>query len=277
MKRRVKVPPNRFWIASRFFPYLGGKHFLVKHLLRLVPPHKVYVEVFGGAAALLFAKERSPHEVYNDLDSNLYNLFIVVRDRRKEFVKKLEWVPYSRELYQRWTKDLDAGRILDPVERAVAFCYCMRAAFSGRWRAGWAFSRSGSDRAKIWAKFPEAVESIAERISAVNVDHKDFRACIKTWDTSETFFFLDPPYLDTLQARTVISFTEQDHKDLAEILSHIKGKWLLTYNDHPLIRRLYDDSKFIVRRIRCQLASRKWGQGPRRAALVNLVIRNYDL
>jgi len=132
----------KFWIASRFFPYLGGKHFLVKRLLPLVPPHEVYVEVFGGAAALLFAKDRSPVEVYNDVDKELVNLFTVVRDRKDKFLKRLEWLPYSRELYYRFMADIDAGKITDPVERAAAFYYCMRSSFSGRWHARWAFGRA---------------------------------------------------------------------------------------------------------------------------------------
>jgi len=269
----------RFTIASRFFPYLGGKHYLAKRLLRLAPPHRVYVEVFGGAAALLLAKQPSLIEVYNDLDSSLVNLFTVVRDQRQKFEERLKWLPYSRELYSRFTKDLDAGRITDPVERAVAFCYCMRAAFSGRWGAGWAYSKKTGDRARAWANFTHNIDWIADRLRKVHIDHLDYKRCIKNWDTPDTFFFLDPPYPETHQARTVIPFQEQDHKNLAKILHRVKGKWLLTYNDHPLVRQLYRGKGLIITKIRCQMASRKWGQGPRvgKGALVNLAIRNYKL
>ena len=265
----------RFHIASRFFPYLGGKHFLVRRLLPLIPQHRVYVEIFGGAAALLFAKERSPVEVYNDLDSDLVNLFEVVRDRKEEFMKRLEWLPYSRELYERYLRDLDERRIVDAVERAVAFCYCMKAAFAGKWRGGWAFARKGGNRAKVWSRLHIDIESIAERVKDLHIDHLDFRRCIKNWDSPDTFFFLDPPYIGTMQPR--VTMTETDHRDLAEILRTIQGKWLLTYNNHPLVHELYDNRGFVIQKMRCQMASRKWGQGPRRGALTNLVIRNYRL
>jgi len=265
----------KFWIASRFIPYLGGKHFLVKKLLPLVPSHDIYVEVFGGAAALLFAKERSRVEVYNDLDSQLVNLFMVVRDRAGEFLRRLQLVPYSRELYEKWRVNLDEGKITDPVERAVAFYYCLKSAFAGKWRAGWAFGRKGASRANVWANSPKTIGAIAERLRGVHIDHLDFRRCIKNWDSSETFFFLDPSYPDTTQPRLVM--TEEDHKELATILDDVKGKWLLTYNDHPLVRSLYRRRGFVIQKIRCQLASRKWGQGARRSALVNLVIRNYKV
>ena len=60
--------------------FYGGKRYIVPHLLKLMPPHKLYVELFGGGAALLFSKPPSPIEVYNDIDSNLVNLFRVLRD-----------------------------------------------------------------------------------------------------------------------------------------------------------------------------------------------------
>ena len=265
----------RFHIASRFFPYLGGKHFLVKRLVPLIPPHSTYVEVFGGAAALLFAKPRSEREVYNDLDSDLVNLFEVVRNRKEEFLKRLEWLPYSRELYLRYLRDLDERKIIDPVERAVAFCYCMKAAFAGKWRGGWAFARKGGNRARVWSRLRVDLDSIAERVRDLHVDHLDFRRCIRNWDSPDTFFFLDPCYIGTMQPR--VTMTETDHRDLAEILRTIQGKWLLTYNNHPLVHELYDNRGFVIQKMRCQMASRKWGQGPRRGALTNLVIRNYRL
>lgn len=268
----------KFHIASRFFPWMGGKHFLVKKLLPLIPPHRVYVEVFGGAAALLFAKDPSEKEVYNDVDSNLVNLFLVVRDRKEEFLKRLEWLPYSRELYQKFMRDLDQNRILDPLERAIAFLYCMRSCFAGRYGAGWAFDRKGPTHATRWTNFSKILDSIAERIRTLEIDHLDFRQCIKNRDAPDVFFFIDPPYLDVKQANK-LAMTEQDHVDLADLLVSVQGKWLLTYNDHPLIRKLYRNRGFLVKRIRCQMASRKWGQGTRhgQGALVNLVIRNYRL
>lgn len=55
--------------------WLGGKGLIVAKLLPLIPPHRIYVEPFGGGANLLLAKEPSLVEVYNDLDSGLVNFF----------------------------------------------------------------------------------------------------------------------------------------------------------------------------------------------------------
>lgn len=265
----------RFWPQLlHFIPYLGGKHFLVKRLLPLIPPHRVYVEVFGGGASLLLAKEPSPIEVYNDIDGELVNLFITVRDRKEEFRQRLEGLPYSRALYQKYVRLLDEGHIEDQLERAVAFYYCMRSTFAGKWRGGWAFSPKES-RTKRLKNALVGIDAISERLKQIHIDRLDFAGCIRNWDGPDTFFFLDPPYIETMRPR--VDMTEQQHRQLADLLSKatFMGKWLLTYNDHPLVRDLYRG--FAIEEMRCTLSSRKAGQGTRRRALANLVIRNYEL
>lgn len=75
---------------------------MLGRLLPLIPPHHTYVEVFGGGAALLFNKEPSPVEVYNDIDGNLVNFFRVLRDPEKfqRFYQLLQLTPYSREEFR---------------------------------------------------------------------------------------------------------------------------------------------------------------------------------
>jgi len=84
-----------------FIPLIGGKFNLLKTLLPLVPPHHIYVEVFGGGANMLLNKPPSPVEVYNDIDSESGEPVLVIRDRRKEFVERFRLILYSRGLYKR--------------------------------------------------------------------------------------------------------------------------------------------------------------------------------
>src|SRR3989304_4290570 len=112
--------------------WMGGKQRLVKQLLTLIPEHNVYCEVFGGGAALFLNKPPSHVEVLNDIDGNLVNLFMVVRDRTREFHAALQKLPYSRELYETWRQPFLKGRTnepADPVERAARFYYVIRSAF----------------------------------------------------------------------------------------------------------------------------------------------------
>jgi len=108
------MAPVKFY--GIFFKYLGGKHFLLKELLKRIPPHDVYVEVFGGSADLLFHKPPSKIEVYNDIDGDLVNLFEVVRNNFDEFHEKAKWLLYSRQLNDEWRKQPMPN---DKIERAV--------------------------------------------------------------------------------------------------------------------------------------------------------------
>jgi len=254
-----------------FFPLIGGKFNLLKALQPLVPPHRIYVEVFGGAANMLLNKPPSPVEVYNDIDSDLVNLFLVIRDRREEFVERFKLVLYSRGLYKKW---FDEPTPEDAVERAVHFYYIMRCSFGGNYGASWAFKRKAHKHAPdiFWSSM-ERIEQIAQRLKSAYIDALDFRICFRNWDTPETFFFCDPPYYGLDYYRH--NFSEQDHRDLRKVLGETKGKWLLTYGEHPEIRRLYHGFSFQeARQLR---SSNLVKDGGKRTHFTNLVIANYPL
>jgi DNA adenine methylase len=256
-----------------FFPYLGGKQALSRRLLPLIPPHRIYCEPFGGAASLLFAKPRSPVEVYNDLDGELVNLFRIVRDRPGEFKERARFFLYSRELYERWKGEFEEGRApIDPVERAFRFWYCLRAAYGADLGSGWAFSRKGRPHGKRALQIIGEIEAFSERLKGVYIDHLDFRACFRNWDGPDTFFYVDPPYIAVRPYR--IPFSERDHKDLAEILRGARGKWLLTINDCPSARDLYRG--FVAMVAKTALGVRKAQPGGSRPRFSHLIIANYD-
>jgi DNA adenine methylase len=219
-------------------------------------------------------KPPSRIEVLNDLDGDLVNLFEVIRDDVDTFLKRADFLLYSRELYQRWQQDLETGAIReDRVERAVRFWYVIRSAFAAHPSKGWAFSRARprSSATEIQNALAN-IRAIHERLKSVEIDHLDFRRCIKNRDSPSSLLFLDPPYLDTEQYR-VGTFTLDDHRALSEILRDAKSKWLLTVGDHPAIRKLYRgfDRTVLESSISCQKVIR----GKRRS-LRNLAIRNYE-
>jgi DNA adenine methylase len=221
---------------------------MVAKLLRLIPPHRIYVEVFGGGASLLFAKEPSPVEVYNDIDSDLVNFFRVLRDEEKfqRFYRLVCLTPYSREEYllcKQTFKDCQ-----DDVERAYRFFVAARMAFSGcaGCSAGWSHDVTASARgmAQACSKWLSAVEELPEfhaRIMRVQIEHCDFRQIIPAYDTPETFFYCDPPYVpETRRWRYAYQhgMTLDDHKDLVNLLLGVRGKVMLSGYWHEVYEPL---------------------------------------
>jgi len=226
--------------------FFGGKGNMVTKLLKLIPPHKIYVEVFGGGASLLFAKPPSPVEVYNDLDSGLVNLFRVLRDPEKfeKFYKLVCLTPYSREeqnfCYKTWEQ------CEDDVERAYRFWIVARQSFSGRIHSSWSYAVKTYYRGMIstCSKYLSAIEHLPEfheRIMRVQIENRDFRKIFSSYDTEETLFYCDPPYVpDTRRDRKVYrhEMSLEDHKELVDILLNVKGKVLLSGYRHEVYEPL---------------------------------------
>ena len=117
-------------MATPFIPYIGGKRRLAKHIIPLFPEHTCYVEPFAGAAALYFMKEPAKAEVLNDVNSELVNLYRVVRHHLDEFVKQFRWALSSREIYE-WAKTTPTEPLTD-IQRAARFYYLQKLAFGGK-------------------------------------------------------------------------------------------------------------------------------------------------
>jgi len=232
------------------------------------------VEVFGGSAAVLLNKPPSSVEVYNDIDAELVNLFMTVHDHPRKFARYVQSLPYSRELYERWQRQLKTkGLQGSKVEHAAEFYYELRSSFFSHVEKGWRFANKTDEASRLYNCVGE-VETIARRLQSVYIDHLNFRRCIKNWDRPDTFFYCDPPYFAAVPYRKhVHAFIAQDHEDLASLLHHTQGKWLLTYNDNPRVRELYAGDR--VKRVSTVLNTDKIPHGQKRRSFPQLIIMNY--
>jgi DNA adenine methylase len=222
-----------------FFSYLGGKQYLLKLLLKFIPLHKVYVEPFGGAATLLLNKPPSEVEVYNDKCSDLVNLFLAARDSPEKLLEKFKFLLYSRKLHDEWRKELKTESFNDPIERAARLFYILCSSYASHFSGGWEISKKHKPRGFILNE--KTLNAIHERLKNVYIECDDFTRVIPRWDSPETFFYIDPPYVNV--EYNFYDLSEEEHRVLAELLNQTKGKWLLTYNNHPLIRKLYKNFK----------------------------------
>lgn len=92
--------------------YMGGKWRLAPWILRHLPPHRTYVEPFGGAASVLLRKPRAYAEIYNDLDGEIVSLFRVLRDPEAaaELVRRIALTPFAREEFDVKPRPVGVGR-----------------------------------------------------------------------------------------------------------------------------------------------------------------------
>ena len=116
----------------------------------------------------------------------------------------------------------------------------------------------------------EYLVKVRERLRGVNIENKDFADLIKVYDRPTALFYLDPPYVDT-EKYYEGPFCAQDHHRLREVLSHVKGRFILSYNDHPLVRELYADCR-IEEITRTSTLS---GSGNNQTPYAELIIRNF--
>lgn len=223
--------------------WFGGKSKYAEHIISKFPQHRVYVEPFGGAAHVIAQKPRMTHEVYNDIDGNVVNFLMEVRKDPERMGKACESIPYSRQIYETWKKEPLPEQTF---ERAVRFFYMNRSGISqGNAKevasTGWRHStRSGSNPATGYISACKLFESFADRMQGVMIENDDFKKIIAKYDDESALIYVDPPYVGR-EKYYAGGFTEQDHRDLAEMLNKAKGKVIISYYSDPLIKELYGD------------------------------------
>ncbi len=228
--------------------WIGGKFQQRKGITNLLPPHEVYVELYGGGMHVLLHKPPSKVEVYNDLNQCLVNFWLVAREHNQVLIEKLDSLPYSRALYQQWKNEPLPD---DPIDKAVRWFYILCGSFASKYGSGWSYSIQKS-HAQEFRYSTALIKPIQERLKNVLIECLDFRKIIEKYDSKEIVFFCDPPYLAQSsnehyygrKHNKISPFTEQDHRDLAGLLNNIKGKAIVCYYPHPLIEELYPKDKW---------------------------------
>lgn len=222
-------------MSKPIIPWIGGKRRLAKHLLPLFPAHDCYVEPFCGAAALLFMKEPAKTEVINDVNSDLVNLYRVVKHHLEEFVRQFKWALTSRELFG-WLQDTPP-RTLTDIQRAARFYYLQRMAFGAKVEHQ-TFGTSPSAPPKLnLLRLEEDLSAAHLRLSRVYVEHLDWRDCLAKYDRPYTLFYLDPPYWQT--EGYGVPFGLDDYRDMAEAVAGLQGRAIISLNDHPDMRQVF--------------------------------------
>jgi len=215
--------------------WMGGKHYLRNEIIKRFPKHTCYVESFGGAGWVLFAKGQSKVEVYNDIDSELANFFKIIKNCRRAFLESFDLILVSRKLFKDFI-DTDPAD-LNEIQRAVRFFYIVKTSFGGKWHdANFGYAKTTKSGLNIEA-IHKTITEVHARLSRVYIEHGSFEKTVERYDGPDTLFFLDPPYYGLAQYTN--KMVHSDYERLKEILAGIAGKFLMTINDCPEVRELF--------------------------------------
>jgi DNA adenine methylase len=254
------------------FGWPGGKRNLKNTLLKALPPHRAYVEVFAGSAKLLFAKEPSQWEIVNDLNDDLVNFFRVVKHRPSELAELLE---HDLIASGRFAELRKAPRHESEIERAVQFAYLTWYSFGCKGEHFASIQIKHIDKArapvkKSLARVRILLADVADRLRRVLVESRDFAECIGRYDSMNTFFYCDPPYFKFQDNGRYTPLGDRN-EELFALLGKIKGKFLLSFDGAPEIRELAARHRFHCREVSTSYSLS--GGGPR--PVRELLISNY--
>lgn len=269
--RRIVKKRSRRQIA---FGWYGGKYSHLDFILPLLPRDGVhFCDVFGGSAAVLLNVEPYPVETYNDLDSELVNFFETLRNQGPKLMKVIGLTPFSREeLLLACTPE----KGLTKLERARRFYIRARQtrtglaqkSSEGRWAHCVLTSRAGmSGAVSRWLGSVEKLPEIAQRFQRVQIENAPAVDVIQRYDTKDTVFYVDPPYVHSARGDSSVygfEMTNEDHEELAEVLNQVNGRVVLSGYKTELYDRLYsfwnriDDEHRICHSVRKKRQESAW-------------------
>jgi len=218
---------------------------MVGKIVSRLPDCRRYCEPFGGGASILLARTPVELEVYNDLNEDLFHFFTVLADPRlfAEFYRRVIFLPYSRQIYNHYRKTWQDTE--NPVERAAKWFVVAAQSFGGHFAHSWGRAVTKSCRSMVgtcstWQSRLDRLPLIHARLARVQIENLDWRECLEAYDTPETLFYCDPPYIASTRKHEFYAheMSEADHEELVSRLLEVKGLAAVSTYPHAIYRKL---------------------------------------
>ena len=254
--------------------YYGGKQTLVPIILELIPEHKIYCEPFLGGAAVYFAKKPSKVEVINDTNSELINFYEVVKNDFTALEREIAITLHSRTKHRQAQVIYANPDMFDRIKRAWAVWMLANISYGCKLDGVFGYDRSGTASKKLANKRKGFTEEYAIRLQNTQIECCDALKIIRSRDTEETFFYIDPPYVGADQGH-YDGYSQEDFDALLALLEEIKGKFLLSsYRNAALTECVKRNGWYSLEiDMACSMANRT--QSPRHK--VEVLTANYPI
>ncbi|KGL44100.1 DNA adenine methylase [Listeria newyorkensis] len=223
----------------RILNYPGSKWRLADWIIENMPPHETYLEPFFGSGAVFFNKAKSKVETINDLDGRIVNMFQVMRNDPEKLAAVINATPYARAEYE-----LSLFIANDPVEDARRMLVRCWFSIGGKTHSKSGFrklvSANGPYVVQDWARMPETIIEAGNRLKEAQIENINALDLLQQHNRPEILIYADPPYLPSTRGGKHYSheYTEQDHRDLLEVLKDHEGPVLLSGYESDLYKNM---------------------------------------
>lgn len=227
--------------------YFGGKWMLASWVISHFPAHTKYIEPFGGGGSILLSKPVVHAEIYNDLDSEIVNLFSVVRSRLPELLDQIKLTPYARDEFELAYEPCESS--LEKARRTLVRSWMgFTSGATCGFRSGF---RNDSSRATTlpvhdWASLPMAIERISNRLRSVIIENRDALAVMKQHDAPDALHYIDPPYVSEARSygyKSVYNheMTDEQHITMLSEVKTLKGMVIISGYDNQIYTQSLSD------------------------------------
>lgn len=215
---------------------LGNKSAIAKKIQAYFPPHTTYIEPFFGAGGMFFNKPKAKYNIVNDLDSDVFNLYMAVMNQKQELEKAFYQMPVHYDLFRYYMKNIPE----DNIQKAIRFILLSNFSYLGKMDCLNISDKNGKDL------FFKNIDKTYSMLENVNFSNKDAVSFIKSISLEKTeFIYCDPPYLNTVDNYSH-SFTEQHSNELFETLQNSGCKWAMSEFNNPFILQQAKDRNLNV-------------------------------
>lgn len=237
------ITPNK---TKSPLAWLGGKSRLANEIIQRIPTHTAYIEVFAGAAWVLFKKPESRVEIINDINKDLITLYRCVKHHLPALVEQFKWILVSRDEFERFIRT--PPDTLTDIQRAARFLYISKSSFGSRLTSpSWGVATTTHPRLNL-LRIEEDLSQAHLRLSRAHIECKPYQEVITRFDKTNNFFYIDPPYWDCENDYGKGIFSKQDFGTLAGLLDKVQGKFIMSLNDTKGVRDTF--SNFTIEEVK---------------------------
>lgn len=222
---------------------------MLKHILPLIPNHKIYPEAFCGGCAVLFAKPPVVSEIINDINGELINFYCVAKSYASLLIEEIRKTLHARDYYNKANAIYTSPTDHTPIERAWAVWALSKLSFASQLGGSFGFDMTGTTAKKVRNAKDNFSEMLCHRLDRITIENDDALKVIARYDRPDAFHFVDPPYVGSDCGHYEGVFGDDNMLELLELLKNVQGKFMLTMFPNAAIEDYANSCGWTIHRV----------------------------